>query len=153
MAKWTIDKINFDEQYEKAVKKAQENDLKEPRAKSAKYDKRTKRIMVDLTNGATFIVPVHLIQGLSEVTEQELSEVKITPSKSGLSWDKLDVHFSIVSLMAGMFGNSQWMSELGRVGGKVKSPNKALTSKENGKSGGRPKKKARDWLNLNKRQS
>jgi general stress protein YciG len=34
------------------------------------------------------------------------------------------------------------MAEIGREGGKVKSDAKAATSAENGKKGGRPKKKA-----------
>lgn len=140
MAKWKIEDINFDEQYEDATKKAAENDLKEPRLKSVKYNKRTKKIILELINGASFICPVNLIQGLSNVSDEDLSQVKVTPSKSGISWDQLDIYFNIVSLMSGLFGNKSWMSELGRAGGRVKSLNKSITSKENGKKGGRPKK-------------
>lgn len=144
MAKWKIEDIDFDEQFDNAVKKAKENDLIEPRAKKVKYDKRSKKIIIDLTNGASFMVPVNLIQGLENSNDNELSEVDITPSKSGIYWIKLDAYFTITSLMSGMFGNKLWMSELGKSGGKIKSINKARASRENGKKGGRPKK-----INLN----
>lgn len=140
MVKWKIEDIDFDKQYENATKKAAENDLKEPRLKSVKYNKRTKKIVLELINGASFICPVNLIQGLSDASDENLGQVKMTPSKSGISWDQLDIYVNIVSLMSGMFGNKSWMSELGKAGGRVKSLNKSITSKENGKKGGRPKK-------------
>lgn len=140
MAKWEISNDDFDKQFEEATKRAKENDLKNPRAVKVKFDKKTHRIVVDLNNNTTFIFPVNIIQGLTNATNEELEQVKITPSQSGLTWDKLDVHFSIISLMTGMFGNKKWMSELGKIGGSVKSTQKAISSRENGKKGGRPSK-------------
>ena len=103
MANWKISEKEFDEEFDLATKLAKENDLKEPRAVKVKFDKKTRRIVLDLSNETTFIFPVNIVQGLTSATDEELSEVKITPSKSGLSWNNLDVHFSLVSLMAGMF--------------------------------------------------
>ena len=120
MAKWEISDKDFDNQFELATKKANENDLKEPRAVKVKFDKKTRRIVLDLSNETTFIFPVNIVQGLTLATDEELSEVKITPSKSDLSWNNLDVHFSLVSLMVGMFGNKACMSELCKLGGMSK---------------------------------
>lgn len=146
MAKWEISDTDFDKQFEKATNMAKENDLKEPRAIKVKFDKKTKRIVVDLNNGATFIFPVNIIQGLTNATDEEIAQVKITPSKSGLTWDNLDVHFTLMSIMVGWFGNKKWMSELGKIGGSVKSDQKTISSRENGKKGGRPIK-IRDEIN------
>lgn len=139
MAKWKLSEIDFDSQFEEATKRAKEKDLKEPRAVKVKFEKKSRRIRVDLSNETTFIFPVNVVQGLTEASDEELYQVKITPSKSGLCWEDLDVYFSLMSLMAGMFGNKRWMSELGRAGGSVKSKKKSISSKENGKKGGRPR--------------
>ena len=45
---------NFDREYENAVREAVKSDTLEPRAKSARFDKRSRRIVVDLRNGARF---------------------------------------------------------------------------------------------------
>lgn len=140
MDSWKIEDIDFNKQFDDALKKAKEHDLLEPRVAKVKYDKKSKKVIIHFTNGASFIVPIILLQGLKYADDDLLSQVEVTPSKSGICWINLDAYFSITSLMAGMFGNKLWMSELGKLGGKVKSLEKARASKQNGKKGGRPKK-------------
>jgi len=105
---------NFEREYKIASRRAAKADAVEPRAKSARYDKRSRRIIVDLQSGARFIFPPKLAQGLADAGDQALSNIQISPSGSGLSWPDLDVDFSLPSLMAGVFGTHDWMRKLRR---------------------------------------
>jgi hypothetical protein len=114
----------------------------EPRALTARYDAKSGRIVVDLSNGATYAFPVSLGQGLSDATPAQLAGVEILGEGFGLHWEELDVDLSIPGLLAGRFGTRAWMSELARRAGSVKSPAKTAAARANGAKGGRPKKQA-----------
>lgn len=45
----------FDQEYERAKRVAARADRIEPRAKSARYDRRTNRIVVELRNGDLYV--------------------------------------------------------------------------------------------------
>jgi hypothetical protein len=47
----------------------------EPRATTARYDKKNSRIIVELNNGCTFAFPPHLAEGLETATHDELAAV------------------------------------------------------------------------------
>ena len=106
----------FDEEYERATHAAARADRIEPRAKSARYDRRTNRIVVELRSGATFMFPAELAQGLAGASPKDLAEVQVTPSGAGLRWPNLDADFSLANLLAGEFGSKRWMAKLGRNG-------------------------------------
>lgn len=106
----------FDQEYERAKRAAARADRIEPRAKSARYDRRTNRIVVELRNGATFMFPAELAQGLAGAAPKDLAEVQVTPSGAGLRWPSLDADFSLPNLLAGEFGSKSWMAKLGRDG-------------------------------------
>ena len=110
-----------------------------PHATAARYDPATNRIVVDLTNGATFAFPPHMAQGLEGATPEQLAEVQVLGQGYGLEWESLDAHLSVPSLLTGVFGTAKWMAHLA---GKSTSPAKARASRENGAKGGRPHKKA-----------
>ena len=65
----------FDQEYERAKRAAARADRIEPRAKSARYDSRTNRIVVELRNGARFIFPPELAQGLEGASPEDLSVI------------------------------------------------------------------------------
>lgn len=109
----------------------------EPRAAKARYDRRSKRVVVDLLNGATFAFPAHLAQGLDKASDDELAEVEVLGSGYGLRWETLDVDLSIPGLLAGIFGTRRWMAELA---GRSTSEAKAAAARANGGKGGRPRK-------------
>jgi hypothetical protein len=100
--------------------------------------------VVDLKNGATFIFPCRLVQGLRGASPADIEQVKLGPRGSALYWDNIGVDFSLASLMAGIFGTRAWMSEIarenGRKGGRAKSIAKAAAARTNGARGGRPRK-------------
>jgi hypothetical protein len=133
-------KDDFDLEYKRAVRAAKESDATEPRAVAARYDRKTKRIVVDLRNGASFMFPPENAQGLAGASAADLAKVVVTPSGSGLRWPTLDADLSLPALMLGIFGSKSWMAEVGRRGGRVTSEAKAATARANGRKGGRPKK-------------
>lgn len=111
--------------------------LEEPRARAASFDRQSGRIVVELTNGCTFVFPSNLAQGLETATDEQLAKVEILGAGYGLHWEALDVDLSIPGLMAGIFGTRAHMA---RQAGLAKSPAKASASRANGAKGGRPRK-------------
>lgn len=122
----------FDREYERAKGSAARADRIEPRAKSARYDRRTNRVVVELRNGATFMFPAELAQGLAGASPKDLAEVRITPSGEGLRWPSLDADLSLPNLLAGEFGSKNWMAKLSRNGRREvrkEEPTKAASSR------------------------
>ena len=111
----------------------------EPRALSARFDTRSSRMIVDLTNGCTFAFPPRLVQGLEDAGDGDLSAVEILGAGYGLHWEALDVDISVLGLLAGIFGTK---SHMARQAGKATSPAKAEAARANGAKGGRPRKSA-----------
>jgi len=111
----------------------------EPRASSARYDRKRRRVVVELTNGSTFAFPPALAQGLEHADEDQLAEVALLGEGYGLHWESLDVDFTVHGLLAGVFGSRAYMA---RKAGQARSEAKAAASRSNGAKGGRPRKAA-----------
>jgi len=138
--KWEISDEEFEQQYEEATRRGKREIAKGAYAVNARFDKATKRIVVDLANGTTLLVPAYLIQGLQGAAAKDLAEIEILGAGSGLYWPKLDVDTGVTGLLKGVFGTKAWLTELGRAGGKAKSLAKRAASRANGRLGGRPRK-------------
>lgn len=132
--------IELQAEIDRARVAGQALDESEPRAIKAWYAADTDRIFIELNTEIIMGFPSQRLQGLEDATPRQLAEVEITPSGYGLHWESLDVDLGVPELVAGLFGSKAWMSELGRQGGKSKSAAKAQASRDNGKSGGRPRK-------------
>lgn len=128
-----------DTQIDAALERGQVAREIEPRAAAARYDKRSARVIVDLTNGCTFAFPPRLAQGLEEATDDQLAAIEILGAGYGLHWEALDVDLSIPGLLAGIFGTKAYMA---RRAGQTRSPAKAAAARANGAKGGRPRKTA-----------
>ena len=109
----------------------------EPRAQSARYDKASRRIAVELTNGCAFVFPPSAAQGLEDATPAQLAQVEILGAGSGLHWEELDVDLSVPALLAGVFGTRSWQASRA---GSTRSEAKSAAARANGVKGGRPKK-------------
>jgi hypothetical protein len=149
LGKFEVDEAELNRQYEEATGRGREELAALPKADSAKYDRKTKRLVLDMENGTTLLVPVRLIQGLQTDDEEALSDIKLVIEGSQIHWVKLDVQFYVKSLLNGVFGTQKWMNglnehlaEIGRKGGLARTEAKRRASVENGRKGGRPRKNA-----------
>jgi uncharacterized protein DUF2442 len=113
----------------------------QPRATSARYDRRGERIVVSLSNGLELGVPVDLAQGLAGARASDLSKIEITPTGLGLHWPRLDADLYVPALLEGVFGSRRWMARvMGKAGGRSTSSAKQSAARANGRLGGRPRK-------------
>jgi len=111
----------------------------QPHAEAARYDPKAKRVIVDLTNGATFAFPPALVEGLAGATDAELAEVEVIGAGYGLHWETLDADYTVPGLVNGVFGTAKWMAAKA---GRATSSAKAAAARANGAKGGRPRKTA-----------
>ena len=117
-----------DEEIAAASEQGRFEDENEPRASSARYDAKTGRVVLELTNGSTFLFPARQVQGLQDATDGELADFELWGDGYALSWEKLDVDIRIVGLLAGIFGTRKYMEELrkrGTIPGPSNPPRKA----------------------------
>jgi hypothetical protein len=128
-----------DTQIDAALERGKAARQHEPRAATARYDRQSGRVIVELTNGCTFAFPPRLAQGLETATDDQLDQVGILGAGYGLHWEALDADLSIPGLLAGLFGTAAFMA---RHAGQATSPAKAAAARVNGAKGGRPRKSA-----------
>src|SRR5262245_61484380 len=115
----------------------------EPRARAARYDSKTGRVRVDLTNGCSFAFPARKAQGLEHASDEELAQIEVLGLGLGLHWERLDVDLSVPGLLAGLFGTKAYMDrQRAARAGAAKSAAKAAAARRNGAKGGRPRKAA-----------
>lgn len=135
---------DFDREFDQAEARGHKVLANEPRARVAKYDRRTGRVIVELVNGCSFAFPARQVEGLEEAADAALAKVVVSPFGLGLHWEALDVDVSVPGLLAGLFGTKAWMDKLRAAkAGAARSPAKAEAARRNGAKGGRPKKAAR----------
>lgn len=51
-------------------------------------------------------------QGSFGASEDDLTNIEITPSGIGLHWETLDVDLTVSSLLQGIYGTKVWMEQL-----------------------------------------
>jgi Protein of unknown function (DUF2442) len=95
---------------------------REPLALSARYDRRRKRVVIELNNGCTFMFPPELAQGLAGASAADLSDVRVLGPGTAIAWNALDTHFSVTGLLAGRFGNDAWMARSNRAAAPPPKP-------------------------------
>lgn len=111
----------------------------EPRAARASYRARNDSLRIELTNGAVITVPVKLIPGLKRAAPRDVRSIEVLGRGGGLHWESLDLDLSVPALVSSVFAGPEWMTELGRSGGRRSSAAKAAAARRNGRKGGRPR--------------
>lgn len=111
----------------------------EPHALSALFDRRSKRIVVELNNGCLFAFPAKNVQGLEQATLEELSDIALLGGGYALHWPRVNADIRIESALVGIFGSRKWMARLGaREAGSRTYERKAASVCANGAKGGCP---------------
>jgi hypothetical protein len=112
-----------------------------PRAVSARYDRRSGRIVIQLSSNLEVSFSPRDAQGLEQATPAKLQDIEVTPSGFGIHFPKLDVDLYVPAILEGFLGSKKWMAaRLGQLGGRARSAAKRAASKRNGMLGGRPRK-------------
>lgn len=107
------------------------------RAKTARYDRKVGRLVLELTNGYELGIPVITLPALRNATQAELTAVEVGCAGSSIRIPALDADYSVPGLILALTAR-----EVGRRGGQVRSKAKSLAAKVNGAKGGRPRKLA-----------
>ncbi len=84
-------------------------------AKAVRYDLRSHRVVLSLSNRSELSIPVELLQGLSDATPTQRKEVVVMPVGTAIEWPQLDQQFSVAGLLAGVFGTKSWMRKIERL--------------------------------------
>lgn len=112
-----------------------------PPAVSARFDRRSARIVVELKTGVQLGFRAADIDGLQAAKADDLDRIVISPSGLGLHFPKIDGDVYLPSLIESVMGSKRWVaSEAGKIGGKATTKRKAAAARRNGKLGGRPRK-------------
>ena len=98
----------------------------EPRAVTVDYDAGRHEVVIEFIDGARLAIPADNIQGLKGAQPEDLAQIEVTPTGSGIRWETLDVDLSVPGLVAGVFGTRTWMAGLGRRGGVLRATRKPL---------------------------
>ncbi len=101
----------LDAEIDAARKRGERKFATEPRAIDARYDSRSGRVSVELSNGCTFVFPARALQGLDSATDADLAKVEVAGIGYGLHWPTLDADFLVLGLLNGVFGSPAWMAK------------------------------------------
>lgn len=129
------------DQFEQANQRVKDLQARMPRAVSAHYDRKTRRIVIHLSSRLTVSFSPADAEGLEGARPAQLQEIEISPSGFGIHFPALDADLYVPGLLEGFLGSKTWMaSRLGQIGGQSKSKAKKAASRANGNLGGRPRK-------------
>jgi hypothetical protein len=127
--------------FDRANQRAKELEARIPHAISAHYDKRSKRIVIELSSKLIVSFSPRDVEGIEHATPSQLNEIDISPSGFGIHFPAVDADLYVPALLDGLLGSKTWMaSRLGQIGGQSRSKAKQTASRANGKLGGRAKK-------------
>jgi hypothetical protein len=134
-------------EFEAAKATGQEFRKKNPYALSARYDRKSGRVIINLSSKISVSFSPEDAQGLERARPSQLEEIEVSPSGYGIHFPQLDADFYLPALLEGFLGTRKWMAaRLGEAGGRSQSRAKKAASRANGKLGGRPRKRARGAL-------
>ena len=126
----------IDNQIDAAIAREPEQ-IFEPKACEVFYNIQSRKIVIHFDNECTFECPVSLLQGVCDLTEDEIAKVELTPAGWGITWSDANLDFGVNELVQGVFGTKAWMKE---IAGRSRSENKQAASRINGAKGSRTRK-------------
>ena len=130
----------IDNQIEAAIVRQTNKKATEPQACNVLYESTSRKIVIEFDNGCKFECPISLLQGVCDLSDNEIAQVKLTPAGWGLTWENAEIDLGVNELLQGIFGTKAWMKKIAAKGGCSKSAKKQAASRINGTKGGRPRK-------------
>ena len=116
---------------------ATERGKTEPLAERVFYDTESGYFFVQ----CRFAFRPEQVKGLENASLEQLADCELLGSGESIYWPALDEGASVADLAAGAFGDEPWVRQFAARGGRARSVTKAAAVRENGKKGGRPRKK------------
>jgi Protein of unknown function (DUF2442) len=92
-------------------------------------------------DGTRLSVPLSRIKELANASAEALKGLEVTRARDSISFPDIDVDIYVPGLLSTLYA-TEILSVQGRIGGKKSSPAKTAAVRENGRKGGRPRKKA-----------
>jgi hypothetical protein len=127
--------------FELANQRAKDLERSVPRVVAAHYDRKTGRVVIQLSSKLIVSFSPGDVEGLEDAKAAQLSEIEISPSGFGIHFPAVDADLYVPGLLDGILGSKRWMaSRLGHIGGQSRSRAKTAASRANGRLGGRPGK-------------
>lgn len=108
------------------------------RATSARYDTRTDRLVVELTNGVQVAYPTGLLPDLAAAPRAARRKVTLSSSGGAIRWPDLDLDYSVAGLILSTVDERARRRHLASLAGRSRSEAKAAAARRNGAKGGRP---------------
>ena len=114
--RFVLTEAEIERQIAEATRRGEKELRTEPLATSARLDRRSRCVVIELNKGSTLSIPVDLLQGLAGASLKDLSRIEIPNPGCEIEWPVLDQQFTIQGLLAGRFGTHRWMEDLERDG-------------------------------------
>ena len=112
---WTQDA--WDQMLANADRAAEDYAQSWPRVMAVRYDRKSKLVVLELSNAAQLTIPAAKLQGVATASEAARSDVRILGPNWAIEFPKIDEQFTVESLLTGVFGNRQWMIGLTKPAG------------------------------------
>jgi len=134
-----------DAQYAQALAAGQADPEAEFRAQAVRYVAEWDAIEIVTTRNTGFLIPRQWIGALQESSAKDLKKLEVWPDGSALAIEQRDIHISvhglIVALLPAMLPSGVIAAVFASRGGQSTSAAKRQSAQENGRKGGRPRKR------------
>jgi hypothetical protein len=123
-----------------AARSALEREKTATKILAAAYDTDRDAIVVELSTAATLVVPRAKIPGFRNADPAALADLAIAPGAETLWSDTVDDGVLLEQLIEIAVGARTILELSGVIRGRVRSEARAVSARQNGRKGGRPRK-------------
>lgn len=130
---------------QEAIRRGEAERRATPHARAVSYDPATRRYAIAMLAGGEIRFSADQVREIANATPEQLANVVLSPAGGAISWPDLDMDISVTGLAMDLIAGEGWprayRAMLAREAATVKSEKKAAAARENGRRGGRPRKR------------